>query len=200
MEQEQERKIEFQLDGFVGIFDNVFEDDFIDELIKFFEKKDVLGLQDETTQADRDMTELHFADFMTIQSVPPMFSQHFFGRLWEQIYPQYTKKFAILSALKVQGEGLKMKRIKPGGGFHSWHCEGMGETPRRRIVAQLYLNDIDEAGETEFLYQNKRISPKRNRLLLWPADWTHTHRGNPPIGDTNKYILTTWLEEQYKGN
>ncbi|MDC0002710.1 2OG-Fe(II) oxygenase [bacterium] len=199
---DQERKIEIKLDGFVGIFENVFEDDFIDELIKFFESKEVLGLQDETksTQTDRDMTELQFADFMTIQSVPPMFSQHFFGRLWEHIYPQYTKEFAILGALKMQGEGLKMKRIKPGGGFHSWHCEGMGDTPRRRIVAQLYLNDIDEAGETEFLYQNKRISPKRNRLLLWPADWTHTHRGNPPIGDTNKYILTTWLEEQYKGN
>ena len=61
----------------------------------------------------------------------------------------------------------------------------------------MYLNDIDEAGETEFLYQNKRFAPKKNRLLLWPADWSHTHRGNPPIGNTNKYILTTWIQEAH---
>jgi hypothetical protein len=57
------------------------------------------------------------------------------------------------------------------------------------------MNDIDDAGETEFLYQNMRIKPKKNKLLIWPADWTHTHRGNPPIGNTDKYILTTWLLE-----
>ena len=28
---DQERKIEFKLDGFVGIFENVFEDDFIEQ-------------------------------------------------------------------------------------------------------------------------------------------------------------------------
>ena len=63
----------------------------------------------------------------------------------------------------------------------------------------MYLNDIDEAGETEFLYQNKRISPKQGRVLMWPADWTHSHRGNPPIGKEDKYILTTWLEQVVKG-
>ena len=61
------------------------------------------------------------------------------------------------------------------------------------------MNDIDEAGETEFLYQNKRLVPKKNRLLIWPADWTHTHRGNPPIGQKDKYILTTWIQESLKG-
>lgn len=200
-----EQEITFEKDGFIGIFDNVFEEGYIDQLITFFESKEGLNLVQNSSvhkipSTDRDMDEMHLADPMAIQSVPAMFTQHFFTRLWEHIYPLYTKEFAILGALKMQGEGLKMKRIKPGGGFHSWHCEGMGQTPQRRIVAQLYMNDVDEAGETEFLYQQKRISPKRNRLLLWPADWTHTHRGNPPIGDTNKYILTTWLEEVNKGN
>ena len=45
-----------------------------------------------------------------------------------------------------------MKRIKPGGGFHTWHYEGLGEGSKRKLVCQLYLNDIPNAGETEFLY------------------------------------------------
>ena len=200
-----EVEITFKKEGFIGIFDNVFEDEYIDELIKFFESKDGRNFVQSSTahgipKTDRDMDEMHLADPMTIQRVPPMFTEHFFQRLWNHIYPLYVSEFSVLQTMKMEGDGLKMKRIKPGGGFHAWHCEGMGKTPQRRIVVQLYMNDIDEAGETEFLYQQKRISPKKNRLLLWPADWTHTHRGNPPIGDKDKYILTTWLEEIVKGN
>jgi hypothetical protein len=57
----------------------------------------------------------------------------------------------------------------------------------------LYLNDVEEGGETEFLYLKKRIKPQQNRLLIWPAGFTHTHRGNPPLSN-NKYIITGWVE------
>ena len=57
----------------------------------------------------------------------------------------------------------------------------------------LYLNDLEEGGETEFLYQSKRIKPIKNRLIIWPASYTHVHRGNPPLSGT-KYIITGWVE------
>ena len=56
---------------------------------------------------------------------------------------------------------------------------------------QIYLNEDFEGGETEFLYFNKRIKPKQGRLVIFPAAFTHTHRGNPPIGGT-KYLASTW--------
>ena len=55
-----------------------------------------------------------------------------------------------------------------------------------------YLNDVQEGGETEFLYQKTRFKPKRNMGLLWPGSFTHTHRGNPPLSET-KYVLTGWI-------
>ena len=61
----------------------------------------------------------------------------------------------------------------------------------RAFVIQLYLNDDFDGGETEFLYQNRRESAKEGEVLIFPAGYTHTHRGNPPIGGT-KYIITTW--------
>jgi hypothetical protein len=57
----------------------------------------------------------------------------------------------------------------------------------------VYLNDIEDGGETEFLYLSKRVKPVTGRVLLWPAGYTHTHRGNPPLKDT-KYIITGWVE------
>jgi len=58
----------------------------------------------------------------------------------------------------------------------------------------LYLNTVSEGGETEFLYLHRRIKPLQGRLLIFPASFTHTHRGNPPLSG-DKYILTSWLEE-----
>jgi hypothetical protein len=67
------------------------------------------------------------------------------------------------------------------------------ENAARMMVFSLYLNDVAEGGETEFLYVKKRISPKAGRLMIWPPGFTHTHRGNPPLTE-EKYILTGWLE------
>ena len=56
----------------------------------------------------------------------------------------------------------------------------------------IYLNDVEDGGETEFLYQRKRVKPVRNRAVIWPGSYTHLHRGNPPLSGT-KYVLTGWM-------
>ena len=61
----------------------------------------------------------------------------------------------------------------------------------RSIAWMIYLNDVEEGGETEFLYQKKRYKPIANTALLWPGSLTHQHRGNPPLSG-DKYILTGW--------
>tara|TARA_R110000868_G_scaffold16539_1_gene73910 strand:+ start:347 stop:526 length:180 start_codon:yes stop_codon:yes gene_type:complete len=57
----------------------------------------------------------------------------------------------------------------------------------------LYLNDVEEGGETELLYQSRRIKPQKGTLTMFPASFTHTHRGNPPLSN-DKYIVTGWVE------
>jgi len=29
--------------------------------------------------------------------------------------------------------------------------------------------------------------------LLWPASYTHAHRGNPVFGEQSKYVVTGWF-------
>ncbi len=187
------------IEGFIGIFDNVLPDNYITDIIKYFEELDNTGFiqatKDYIPAHERDMGEVQFIEQHMIHRVHGIFLQDFFKMVWEDIWPIYTNKFSILKNARMEADGLKMKRIKPGGGFHDWHYESGKDQPARKVVIQMYLNDIDEAGETEFLYQNKRFAPKKNRVLVWPADWSHTHRGNPPIGKTTKYILTTWIQE-----
>tara|TARA_B110000977_G_C10900447_1_gene425065 strand:- start:544 stop:753 length:210 start_codon:yes stop_codon:yes gene_type:complete len=48
-------------------------------------------------------------------------------------------------------------------------------------------------GETEFLYQSMRVEPKVGQLTIWPAAFTHKHRGNPPLEGRKTYI-TGWFD------
>ena len=81
-----------------------------------------------------------------------------------------------------------------GQGYHAWHSEMMGERSRNRImVISLYLNTVEQGGETEFLNQSLRVAPVKNRFVMFPAAYTHVHRGNPPLSGT-KYIITGWVE------
>jgi hypothetical protein len=59
----------------------------------------------------------------------------------------------------------------------------------------LYLNSLapEEAGETEFLYQQTRLRPQQNQMIVWPAAYTHAHRGNVVHGENCKYIVTGWF-------
>ena len=111
-------------------------------------------------------------------------------------YDTYTKKYGALEALALHKIApiVRIQKYKPSQGYHVWHCDASDISLSRRIlVITLYLNTVEEGGETEFLYQNKRISPIQGTLSLSPSAWTHTHRGNPPLKG-NKYIITTWID------
>ena len=61
----------------------------------------------------------------------------------------------------------------------------------RHLVFQTYLNTVEDGGETEFIYQQYKCKAVKGKTLIWPADWTHSHRGIiSPTED--KYIITGW--------
>ncbi len=93
---------------------------------------------------------------------------------------------------------INLQRYTAGqGGYPYWHCElyprdASTETLHRHVLWTVYLNDDFSAGETEFLYQQRKITPRTGSLLIAPAAFTHTHRGNRPEGG-HKYIATSWI-------
>jgi hypothetical protein len=87
--------------------------------------------------------------------------------------------------------------IADSGGYPRWHSEhtpmvDQGESLHRVVLWTIYLNDGFQDGETEFLYQHRKIRPRAGSLLIAPASFTHTHRGNRPRG-RDKYIATSWI-------
>jgi hypothetical protein len=88
---------------------------------------------------------------------------------------------------------FNMQRYEPNEGFFQYHCERASRGYLDRVLVwMVYLNDVDDRGETEFLYQHQFERPTQGTLLIWPSDWTHTHRGISSPTQT-KYILTGWV-------
>ena len=103
----------------------------------------------------------------------------------------------LTTCLRPGAINLQWYAAGEGGGYPYWHCElyprdPSAETLHRHLLWTLYLNDGFDAGETEFLFQQRKVSPRTGSLLIAPAAFTHTHRGNRPEGG-DKCIATSWI-------
>ena len=87
---------------------------------------------------------------------------------------------------------FNIQRYLPNEGFFSFHTERAGvSSSLRHLAFMTYLNDVKDEGETEWFYQNLKIKPETGLTVIWPTDWTFTHRGIPSKTET-KYIVTGW--------
>ena len=87
---------------------------------------------------------------------------------------------------------FNMQRYEPGEAFFGWHCERAGMPASGRVLVWMaYLNTVTDGGGTQLYYQNHIEQPEQGKLLIWPTDWTHLHRGIPSLTET-KYIFTGW--------
>ena len=114
---------------------------------------------------------------------------------------QYTDKYNYLNTLNKSSywrlcPQYNIQRYNEGEGFFSLHNEQSGSYPYRLLAWMVYLNDA--ASGTEFPYQDMIVSPLAGRTVIWPAGWTHPHKGvTPNVGV--KYIATGWFYTLPKG-
>ena len=125
-----------------------------------------------------------------------------FKRYNQLIYPAlinklqlYTGKYTFMNELSSWrvSNGYNIQYYDEGQGYKVLHCEheNQGYAMYRILAWMFYLNDAQSG--TYFSQQDITLTPKAGDLWVWPAFWTHAHRGvTPNVGD--KYIATGWCE------
>lgn len=189
--------------NFIGMYDNIFPEYYCHHLISEFERLVENGVvysrkSDGTDKIHKD--DLQCMLNLKNQNPSPFDGQSSMNIFWDGLqmcFNEYNEEYDILKEHRLRCTSVKMQKTNPGCGYHVWHSEQNAdpEQATRGLVYILYLNNLDEdgAGETEFLYQRIRIPPKENSMVIWPAAFTHTHRGNVVHGNTPKYIVTGWF-------
>lgn len=193
--------------NFIEIYKNSVSRDVCNTLIDLFEKYDYLHVQGVTSigvnEDYKKSTEITInQEFMDddewktpLSSVLTSLQNNL--KNYKSKYSQYEDNVPILGVDALQyweiDSIFNFQRYLPGEGYYAWHCEVPGKSPSERMLAwMLYLNDVTDCGGTEFKFQNYTSSSDQGKLLIWPAYWTHFHRGIPSKSE-KKYIMTGWF-------
>ena len=180
-----EIKVEFSEDyhEFIGIYDDCVDVNLCKYLCDYVDKshevnpREMVYVQDKQVNLDA-YSPSEAANLMQfVNNALGAYVSH---------YP-YLTNFNFISSLTL------LQKTEPEQGYHIFHGENLDWNMQHRTMAwMVYLNDVPEGGETEFLYQKKRFKPKAGTVLIWPGSYTHLHRGNPPF--STKYIATGWYQ------
>jgi hypothetical protein len=189
---------------FIGFYHNLYPAGYCQHLIAEFDRLENAGVgfnRQRSENAHKHIKDDHQIGInLRSHNLLPFMNEDpctmFFDGL-QACYNEYTTKYSVLRDNgNIRASVMKMQRTGPGGGYHVWHGEqGPGADANRVLTYMVYLNSFEdgEGGETEFLYQRTRVKPEENLMILWPASYTHTHRGNPVLAEKHKYIVTGWF-------
>ena len=157
--------------NYIFIQDNFLNDIECDKLIDYYHKN-----------KDKIVTKNNYI-FCNMQP------NKFFKKKLSKISSMYIEKYpeANITFDKWYLEELRIKHFKPKNSFDNWHSEHQVSTPLRMLALQIYLSS-HKCG-TEF-YRYKTIISKKGRLAVWPAYFTHTHKGQVCPDNLNRFILS----------
>lgn len=180
-------------ESFIGVWQLDPAKDFCDGIIDYFENSKEIPKQ-------RTDTEYKNCYEMFISSTTDYYISFLCQELLPALYSEYKYKYNNLpSAPQVCSDVTKIQKYcPPNDAYGEWHHERVSLDPTsisRHLVWMMYLNDVEDAGETEFYFQKIKVKPKAGKMVIWPPDWTHTHRGIPSPTET-KYIATGWFKHR----
>jgi hypothetical protein len=192
-----------QYNNFIGMYQDVYPEGYCEHMINEFENKLIAGHCSNRKTYEGAPKFLKDDQFYFL-NIRPHLSDNFgcrdnlevFFSGLQECFDDYVSEYDVLNGSNIHCSEAKIQKTNPGAGYHVWHYEASSQETSSRILTYiLYLNTLESdcAGETELLYQRMRIPPRKNSLIIFPAAYTHTHRGNVVFGDKAKYIITGWF-------
>nr|WP_241467013.1 2OG-Fe(II) oxygenase [Prochlorococcus sp. MIT 0702] len=110
-------------------------------------------------------------------------------------YQDYTDQWPFLKEAipSLDVGAFNVQRYEAGQHFNKIHTERDFSMMEREFAFMTYLNDVEDGGSTYFCHYDIQIQPKKGLTMLWPAMWTHAHKGNV-VKSGKKYIITGWMD------
>lgn len=108
-------------------------------------------------------------------------------------YDEYASKLPVPQGQPLCATTYSIRVYRKGEGKFLEHVDqSAGPNVTRIFGVILYLNTVDDGGETYFLDYNLKIKPEAGKLLIFPCNYLYRHQGNIPISD-DKYIVTAFI-------
>ena len=175
------------IENFVKIYDNVIDEESCKGLIEKFEelqnKHEIVNIEDKEDRISFNQIVFKSEEWKTVND----------GMM--KLFQAYIEQYKIECNISIKMwpekygyETIRMKRYFANDyDRFDYHVDVRDyETARRFLAFFIYLNDIEEGGETEFLFG--RVKPKMGRLVMFPPLWPWFHAGRKPVSGTKYFI------------
>jgi len=166
-----------------------------DDLIKYFNKNKKLQNPGIFGSNDKFYIDKEYKDSIDIliDNDNNSFETNKYRENLQQVLNLYQEKYPEVKTLeKFNLEPFNIQKYPKKGGFKIWHSERSSKNRSLRVLAFMtYLNDLEKGG-TNFLYQKITTPSKKGLTLIWPVDFTHTHKSQ--ICNEEKIITTGWFK------
>ena len=173
----------FEIDDFIGYFPKSIDPNFCDFLCSYMDKAEQVQGRRYTHVKDKQIC---------LDAFSPGEAKDLMNGVNGCLY-YYVSEFSYLTNFNYVSAVVLMQKTAPTEGYHMFHAENLNYNNNIRTMAwMVYLNDVEEGGETEFPELDLTVTPKCGTMLLFPSTWTYLHRGNTPISN-DKYILGSYL-------
>lgn len=182
---------------FIGCW-TLEKDGLCDSLVDYFEKN--AGVQ-RPGFVGSGVIDTSFKQSLDISMTPKEIGKpenEIFGKYFEQLnqcFWDYLDEWEFLKTFldTVHIGKFNIQKYNDGGHFGGLHSERTALVNAHRVLVWMtYLNDVAAGGETEFPHFGLKVRPTRGKTLIWPAEWTHAHRGCV-VQRGPKYIITGWM-------
>jgi hypothetical protein len=124
----------------------------------------------------------------------PEYNNEILNSLVSRSFSEYKKTYPTIDMTrdKWQLQSWRFKRFPPGKAFSAWHSEHETANPYRILCCLLYLSDHNCG--TEFHATGETVLSKKGRIMIFPAFWTHVHRGQVCPDNKERFIMSAYVD------
>jgi hypothetical protein len=174
------------LAGVIEVFDDAISN--TEEITAYLKRKDSwnparIGVGEGEAILEKRNNKVTFFDPLAFTC--PDVLRKFAGTVWNYL-DDYAKRYDVTF---MGMENVNVNRYEPGEYYVAHADDGIGQS--RIISALVYLNNVEEGGQTEFIYQNVSVYPKAGRLVIFPSNYAYSHAAHPPTSGV-KYSAAFW--------
>jgi len=180
---------------FIGVYDKVTPPKMCKKIIDFFEDNKDLHIRGRYALNNEIIRDTSVKDSTDIplqfytDTIPSIIISKLLNT-YTSVYIDTFSSIDIVSKFSAD-MGYNLQKYNPGQGYHLLHCENSDKGSNRVLAWTLYLNTVTDGGGTYYPEYDKTIDAVEGRLCIFPAFWTHAHKGIVSNTET-KYIATGW--------
>jgi len=175
----------------IVILGNVLSNEECDELIRLSSDK----LQRSKIGSTHDVNELRTSSSM------------FFQESENEIVTRVEKRVSTIMNIPIEhGESMQILRYTPGQEYkaHYDYFSSTSQAAKNNRISTLimYLNDVEQGGETFFPKLNLSVTPKKGMAVYFEYFYTDndlnelTLHGGAPVIAGEKWVATQWMRKQ----